>query len=305
MNVFSRIVAVVLVLIMIFLLPILNLKKAYDRQKENHLKGQVIKFVDEIQFKRHMDIKMYEEFLLSLNVTGDLYQIEIEHFIPRLTKELSNNTRSQAQLMRLNNQASKMNIEIQSDNEIECPLCNERYSRSESPWGCNTCRETLVGIEASTLSGDNKVPYGHELKLRVILIYRDGHRQMVFDGWKDDFDPYSQGEQVVNVNYTDKFNNTVSCLLNLVVLEDMELLICEKGHSYYPVEFVDECPFCAEDSETETKAYYQYKYTEEILSHLYEEEIYYLKAGDYISIKLKLKSQVGRGNTISYGGEVD
>ena len=106
-------------------------------------------------------------------------------------------------------------------------------------------RETLVGIEASTLSGDNTVPYGHELKLRVILIYRDGHRQMVFDGWEDNFNPYSLGEQAVNVSYTDKFNNPVFGLLNLVVSEDMELLVCEKGHSYYPVEFAEECPFCA------------------------------------------------------------
>ena len=36
---------------------------------------------------------MYEEFLLSLNVTGSLYQVEIEHFMPRVTRELSNNKR--------------------------------------------------------------------------------------------------------------------------------------------------------------------------------------------------------------------
>ena len=197
-----------------------------------------------------------------------------------------------------------MRMEIYSDKEIECPLCNERYSKSESPWVVIHV-ETLVGIEASTLSGDNTVPYGHELKLRVILIYRDGHRQMVFDGWEDNFNPYSLGEQAVNVSYTDKFNNTVFGLLNLVVSEDMELLVCEKGHSYYPVEFAEECPFCAADSEAEAKIYYQYKYTEEILSHLYEEGIYHLKPGDYVSIKLRLKSQDSRRNTISYGVEVD
>ena len=85
MNAFIRIVTIILVLIMIFLLPILNLKKHYGRYKENHLRGQVIKFVDEIQSKRHMDIKMYEEFLLSLNVTGAYIKVEIEHFMPRVT----------------------------------------------------------------------------------------------------------------------------------------------------------------------------------------------------------------------------
>ncbi len=202
------------------------------------------------------------------------------------------------------NQSCKIIVEVMSDDEVTCPLCQARYSRSESPWGCPICRETLVGIEASLISGGNKVVYGRGLDLRVILIYKDGHRQMVFDGWKDNFDPYLYGEQVVIVTYKDKFGNIVSYYLSVTVVEDMESVICEKGHVYYPGDFTKDCPYCAANSGAKVETYYEYKYTDHILSHVYEEDIYHLKPGDYVTIKISIIPRDGQEKLISYGGEV-
>ena len=212
------------------------------------------------------------------------------------------------------NFSCNVTVEVFSALNIACSVCGIIYNLREHPWGCPVCADTLTGIEATLQSGGALVSYGEELDLRVVLTYRDGHRAVAFDGWTDTFDPYTLGAQIVTVSYTDRIGNTVSCTLNVEVTDKLIKKICENGHVYYTENPLAECPYCA-SSGTMQEQLYSIRFTDEILDKLYTDGVYQMNTGDYITVKVILKTQGSIYSfslfhskqdalPVTYGGEV-
>lgn len=206
-------------------------------------------------------------------------------------------------------------VEVISEFNITCSVCGEVYNLRENPWGCPVCYDTIVGIEASLQSGVTLVPYGEKLNLRVILTFRDGRKTMAFEGWNDDFDPYTLGSQIVTVSISDRFGNLVSCVLDLEVSDRLIKIACENGHIYFSENPLSGCPYCAVGGDARTEPYYRISYTDEILDSLYSKGIYRFNSGDYITVKVVIRIQGGafsinllhgmkERNPVTYGGEV-
>lgn len=196
------------------------------------------------------------------------------------------------------NLSCSVNVMVVSENVIQCPICGTYYNFRDYPWGCPICADTLVGIEAVLLNGGIKVPYGRELDLRVVLIYRDEHREMVFDGWTDSFDAFTLGVQPVTISYIDRLGNTISCLLNVEVVDKLTETVCENGHVYYSDDSLPGCPYCTTLSGDLVEQYYKCRYTDEILDKLYSDGIYNFAAGEYVTIKVTMKTE---GSIYSFG----
>ena len=205
-------------------------------------------------------------------------------------------------------------VEVFSALNITCPVCSTVYHLREHPWGCPVCADTLTGIEATLQNGGFLVPYGEKLDLRVVLIYRDGHRAIAFEGWTDTFDPYTLGNQTISVSYTDRFGNTVSTTLRVEVTDKLIKRVCENGHVYYTEDPQAECPYCASGIILQEQ-YYSISFTEEILEKLYRDGVYRMDSGDYITVKVIMKTQGSIYSfslfhkkkdslPITYGGEV-
>ena len=206
-------------------------------------------------------------------------------------------------------------VEVISEFHITCSVCGEVYNLREYPWGCPVCSDTIIEIDASLQSGGTLVPYGEKLDLRVILTYRDGQKAIAFEGWSDTFDPYTMGTQTVTVSISDRFGNTVSCVLDVEVTDRLIKMVCENGHVYYTEDPLTGCPYCTAGSERMTDNYYSVTYVDDILDNLYTNGIYRFKSGDYVTVKVTRRIQ-GNGFTINifhgkkedapvtYGGEV-
>ncbi len=212
-----------------------------------------------------------------------------------------------------NNKTCTVLVNVVSEEEVQCSICGAFYNFSENPHGCPICAGTITRIEVSLLSGGVKTTYGQPLELAVVLVYRDGHREMVYDGWQDNFDSHVLGEQVVTIGYTDKYNNVTNFLLTVEVVDKLTQTVCGNGHVYY--DDGGSCPYCAAISGDGISLYSSCNFTEEILEDLYENGVYDFAEGDYVTVKVNIRTEgsiysmgLFRKNegitTISYGGEV-
>ncbi len=190
-----------------------------------------------------------------------------------------------------NDLSCKITVEVMSELDMTCSVCGEVYNLREHPWGCPVCYDTIIGIEASLQSGGTLVPYGEKLDLRVILIYRDGRKTLAFEGWQDDFDPYTMGKQTVTVSISDRFGNQISCMLEVEVTDRLIKMVCENGHEYYSEDSLAGCPYCATGSDSKTEEYYKISFTDEILDTLYTDGIYRFNSGDYITVKVIIRTR--------------
>jgi rubrerythrin len=211
------------------------------------------------------------------------------------------------------NLTCNVRVNVVSEDEVQCSICGNYYNYRDNPWGCPLCSGTVTRIEAKLLSGGTRTSYGEALELSIILYYRDGHREMVYGGWQDNFEPFQLGEQDVTITYMDVFHNTSSCILNVNVVNTLTQVVCENGHVYYAED--GECPYCAADKGYGISLYSDCHFTDEILNELYNKEIYNFAEGDYISIKVNIRTEgsiysmglfrKNEGITpITYGGEV-
>ena len=74
-----------------------------------------------------------------------------------------------------------------------------------------------MGIEAYFTSGTNLVQLGSTPKLSVILIFRDGHRELVTDGYTlEDFYPDELGVQTARVIYKEFSATVVIEVINIL-----------------------------------------------------------------------------------------
>lgn len=213
------------------------------------------------------------------------------------------------------NKSCMIIVTVISENEIQCDTCGVIYNYAENPWGCPVCKDTAIGITAELRSGGMKVAYGNDIDLEVIITYRDNRRLILADGWSDNFNPYQKGNQIVTVSYTDRFHNTVSCNVMVEVVENLKTKVCENGHTYYVEQEYEPCPYCEASTEPTTKDLYSCTFTDEILDKVYTEGVYRFAKGDYITVKIRIRTggsiysfwlyKKGKERTpISYGGEV-
>jgi Zn finger protein HypA/HybF involved in hydrogenase expression len=211
------------------------------------------------------------------------------------------------------NLTCNVKVNVISEEELQCSICGSYYNYRNHPWGCPICAGTVTHIEAKLLNGGTRTSFGAVLELAIILSYRDGHREMVYGGWQDNFDPFQLGEQEVTITYSDAFNNSSSCKLTVNVVNTLTQVECENGHFYNAED--GECPYCAAANGSGISIYSDCHFTDEILNQLYDKGIYYFTKGDYISIKVILRTEgsiYSMGlfrkkegvSPITYGGEV-
>lgn len=166
----------------------------------------------------------------------------------------------------------------------QCSICGYIYDQLENPYGCPICFETLTGIEAYLLSGGSRVAFGSIPDIALVLIFRDGHRELKAEGYiMEGYDPFKEGMQTVTVSY-EGFETT----LTLELVNSLSSVTCPEGHLYYPDEDGTDpgCPYCRLGVSNGTVRYYNIRYTSEILDELYEKGIYHFKKGNYITIRL-------------------
>lgn len=200
-------------------------------------------------------------------------------------------------------------------NLVQCPICNRWYDPGEYPYGCPFCKNEIVSIEASLLYGGTKVQYGSDLKLKILLIYRDGHRVMKYNGYTvDHYEKHTMGNQTVTVHY-----GGLSCLLHIEVVNSLIKVTCPNGHVYSLNEDGSDpgCPYCSDTTQDNVLSYLNVTYTSEILEKLYADGYYRIPEGDYFTIIVHRRpKEKGLLNTLfhtnvlapekkfTYGGEV-
>lgn len=212
---------------------------------------------------------------------------------------------------------SVIDLFVLSVTSEQCPICGYIYDKLENPDGCPVCFTTLTGIEAYLLDGGNKVQYGTMPDIALVLIFRDGHRELKTEGYiLENYNPYRLGIQTLTVMY-DGFETT----LTLELVNTLSAVTCPNGHVYYLNEDGTDpaCPYCRLDSSKSSIRYYDIKYTTEILDELYEKGCYQFKKGNYITIRLIKRDKsilyrlqkmffktsiLGRVKRFVFGGEV-
>ncbi|MDF2590221.1 MAG: hypothetical protein K0S41_4064, partial [Anaerocolumna sp.] len=179
-------------------------------------------------------------------------------------------------------------VTVESESETTCPICGTKYSIIENPNGCPVCSKIVDKIEARLRNGGTKVQYGSDLNLYVILVYRDGHREIAYNGWSiEGYQPNVLGEQTILVKYNDLLTN-----LTIEVVNTLSKTVCPNGHVYYLNDDGSNpgCPYCTEDNKQFPDDYFDLVYTSSILDELYKNDIYYFDVGDYITVNVIPKS---------------
>jgi len=178
--------------------------------------------------------------------------------------------------------STTIKLNVLSVFSTQCPVCGLIYDTSESSKGCPVCSEELIGIEAYLSSGSNLVQLGTMPDIAIKLIFRDEHREFVYEGYSlDGFNPYVIGVQTIKVIYKEFFDTIV-----LEVVNALDTITCPNGHVYYRNEDGTDpgCPFCQTGSGLGKVIYFDITYTTEILSIVYSSGTYRFQEGNYISV---------------------
>lgn len=78
-SIFERIIDVVIVIIIFILAPVLYFGQKIDTITQQVISSKVSDFADEVRTKGYITKDMYEDFLSSLNLTNNVYDIKMEH----------------------------------------------------------------------------------------------------------------------------------------------------------------------------------------------------------------------------------
>ncbi len=179
--------------------------------------------------------------------------------------------------------STTITVIVESETQTTCPICGTVYSPIEYPYGCPSCSKIVVSIEAKLRNGGTQVQYGSELRLAVVLIYKDGHREIAYNDWSvEGYQAEVLGMQTLTVTYKE-----LQTTLTIEVINSLSKTVCINGHVYYlNADGSDPgCPYCSIDGTTESSQdYFECFYTDTILEELYANGIYYFEAGDYITV---------------------
>lgn len=185
------------------------------------------------------------------------------------------------------------------DTIMKCSVCGKTYDMVEHQRGCPECVKQIDHIEALLENGDAKINVGGELKVKIILYYRDGHSEIKTSGFKiTGYDRTRLGKQRIIVEY-----ETYQCNLDVVVVDRMETKICPKGHVYYLMEDGSDmgCPYCKETKKEQVIEYFDITYDTNITQKLYQNNGYEIPNGDYICVKVTKKSDHTKARYLLFG----
>jgi hypothetical protein len=220
-------------------------------------------------------------------------------------------------IVRYKTVSAKIKLTVISATAVICPICGTSYEPMDNPRGCPVCSGKLTGIEAYLTNGSNKVQLGTMPDITVVLLYLDTHREIMTEGYTiENYAAEKMGKQTIIVHY-DKFTYT----LEIEVVNTLASIICPNGHVYYRNEDGTDpgCPYCNEKDSIGTVSYYDITYLDEILDTIYNDNAYYFKSGNYITIRVIKKDKsllvkvqnmffrtasLGRKKEFTYGGEV-
>lgn len=186
---------------------------------------------------------------------------------------------------------------------ITCPICSRQYDGSIYTSGCPYCSKEIVSIHASLINDGTKVQLGSDLILRVVLEYRDNHREAKYSGYTvEGYDCNQMGEQTVRVFY-----QTHSCTLTIEVVNELMKVVCPNGHVYsLNADRSDPgCPYCVTESANKEMSYLKICYTDEILEKLETDGEYLIPSGDYFSITIRRRETKNSGNPLRQLTSID
>jgi hypothetical protein len=147
----------------------------------------------------------------------------------------------------------------------------------------------LVGINARLRNGGTQIQCGSELSLAIVLIYKDGHRIITYNGWTvEGYQSDVLGIQLLNVSCQGLHTS-----ITVEVVNFLSKTTCPNGHVYYLNEDGSDlgCPYCNDvENATHSQHYMSCAYTDTILEEVYANGIYYFEDGDYITISVTSKS---------------
>lgn len=76
----SKIVAIILAVLLLFIFPILNMFENQDNTTQIFVLTQTCEFVDSVRSLGYITPDMYREFVNKLSATNNIYEIEMEHY---------------------------------------------------------------------------------------------------------------------------------------------------------------------------------------------------------------------------------
>lgn len=79
MNAFSKIIAIIITVILLFLTPMLYMAQKQDIISQSYVSSEATKFIDSIKNSGYISIEMYMDFVKKIDATNNLYNIEIVH----------------------------------------------------------------------------------------------------------------------------------------------------------------------------------------------------------------------------------
>ena len=210
-----------------------------------------------------------------------------------------------------------ISVTVQGDDINTCPYCGLAYRRSEHQNGCPACYVTIIGINARLRNGSTKVIKGSEPDLEIEVTFRDTHKEAAYTGYTiSNYRPNIPGEQTITVHYQGHSTNLV-----IEIIDNLAKTICPNNHEYYLNEDKSDpgCPYCNNNIyKNNAVIYYDIIYTNDIVAALYEQGVYQMKSGDYITVIVtKRKKSIysginklfhknkGEKESITYGGEIN
>lgn len=175
-------------------------------------------------------------------------------------------------------------VEVKAQGIITCPICSTEYDTIINPHGCPVCSVTIDFLEAYLKSGKSSIVLGSELSLYVVVVYKDGHRELIESGWTvDGYDFFKVGEQRIVITY-----RSHSTVVPLKVVSAIDTIVCPYGHRYYTDDDGTDvgCPYCEITLDEQGIAYITMIFTEDIVEEMETNNIFYFDEGDYITVRI-------------------
>ncbi len=152
MESFSKLVAIFLAVILLFITPLLYMAQKQDFISLLYISKETTKLVDSIKNSGYISKRMYESYIKAIDKTGNLYRIEITHSHKRVEPLVDVNTNDILQGFHVNfyNTYEEEILEAFDNNE------DYNFNRGDyiSIRVSNRNKTTAVSIMESILSRD-------------------------------------------------------------------------------------------------------------------------------------------------------
>ena len=75
----SKIVSIIIAVLLLFIFPVMNMFEKQDDISRNIVFNETTKFVDSVRNLGYITPKMYNDFLIKIEATGNVYEISMTH----------------------------------------------------------------------------------------------------------------------------------------------------------------------------------------------------------------------------------